>query len=78
MALRECSVQVVLPSNWKFTFHQEQQGPSTSSDPSSIPQGDQEPHLIQQSELNYLVHDLNFPNIQQNFYINTATVELVS
>jgi hypothetical protein len=69
MALKGCSVHVVLPSKWKeFTFPQElQEGPRTSSDPSSISQGDHEPHLIQQSELNYLVHDLSFPSSQQKY-----------
>ena len=46
--------------NWEeFTFPQVElkDGPSASPDRSDVPQGDQEPHLIQQSEPNRLVRD---------------------
>ena len=49
-------------SNWdEFTFTKEQlqEGPSSSSDPSYFHQGNQEPYMIQPSELNDLVCDFN-------------------
>jgi hypothetical protein len=49
----------------EFTFPQDelQERPSTSSDPSHVPQGDQK-HLIQRSKLNHLLRDLSLSNQQ--------------
>jgi hypothetical protein len=60
-ALSLCSARAVLPSTWEeFAFPQEERqgGPYASSDRSYVPQGHQEPHLIEQSELTDLVRDL--------------------
>lgn len=67
VAFRRYSARVVLPSNWEeFTLPQEelQEGPSASSDLNYLPQDDQEPHLIQQSEPNDLACDLNLSKQQ--------------
>jgi hypothetical protein len=56
-----------LPSNSEgLSFPQEelQEGLSTFCDPSCVPQGDKEPHLIQQNEPNSLVCDLNLSKQQ--------------
>jgi hypothetical protein len=59
MAPRGSLVGTALPSNCEeFIFPQEQlqEASPTFSDPSYVPQCDQEPHVIQQSKLNDLVH----------------------
>jgi hypothetical protein len=64
-------VRAVLPYNWEeFTFTQEelQRGTSASSDTCYVPQGDQQPHLIEQSELIDLVRYLILSKHKQHFY----------
>jgi hypothetical protein len=69
VAFRGCSARAValLPSNWKeFTYFQEepQERPSAPSDPSYIDHDDQEPHLIQQSEPDNPVRNLDLSKQQ--------------
>jgi hypothetical protein len=62
VTLMVCSVRTVLPSNSnKFPFSQVelQKGSHKSGDPSYVPQGDQEQHLIQQTGLNDLDCELS-------------------
>jgi hypothetical protein len=69
VALNWFSVCAVLTYQWEaFTFPQEelQEGPSTSPDPSYIPQGHQEPNLDQQSKLNDLL---------RHFYLSKQQAE---